>query len=100
MFKYLLAIAVCLICLIVLQHGCQGIGERFRKRMDERREQRQHHWQDFREKRFDRFENFRDPEKNDSEEQRHIFRHRWRNRRKNSQDGNDDLNGEPILIEE
>lgn len=46
MFKYLLAIAVCLICLILLQKGCKGFGERFRERIDERKQQRQDRWGD------------------------------------------------------
>ena len=97
MFKYLLAIAVCLICLVLLQQGCQGFGERFRKRMDERKEQRQERWQDWKEHRFDR----REGESSDGE-RKHIFRHFWQRRREHSDDseGNRDDEQEPILIEE
>lgn len=96
MMKYLAVIAFCLLCLVILQHGCQGIGERFRQRIDDRREKRQQHWQDFRENRFERF---RDPEKNDSEEHRHIFRYRWQQRRRKSSNEDSDEQEEPILIE-
>lgn len=89
--KYLIAIAVCLFCLVILQNGCSSFGERFQKRMDERREKRQYHWQEFRER-------FRDPEKNDSEQHRHIFWRRWQKRQKES--STDDESNEPLLIEE
>ena len=88
--KYLIAIAVCLFCLIVLQNGCSSFGERFRQRIDDRREKRQNHWQEFRER-------FRDPENNDSEEHRHIFRYRWQQRQKESSTEPDDA---PTLTEE
>jgi len=42
MFKYVLGILLILVCLVVLQRGCKGIGERWHERMDEFRERREH----------------------------------------------------------
>ncbi len=91
--KYLLAIALCLICLVILQNGCHGIGERFRQRIDERREQRQERWQDWRDHRF------RKSDEDDSGDRKHIFRNRWQKRRREQSEPRDESN-DPILIED
>lgn len=56
MFKYFLAMLLILVCLVVLQRGCKGIGERWQERMDqfrekqkERQDKRHEWWQDRRE---------------------------------------------------
>lgn len=96
MFKYLLAIAVCLICLVLLQQGCKGFGERFRKRIDERKQQRQERWGEWQQ----RHENRRDPNPNEEPngDRKHFFRHHWQRRRERSDANNDDIS--TILIED
>lgn len=90
MFKYLLGIAVCLICLVLLQQGCQGFGERFKKRMDERRQERHERWQQWRDDRFEKAP--------DDGERKRFFRKRWQ-RNRESEDS-DEEPADPILIEE
>jgi hypothetical protein len=77
MFKYVTALVLILICLVVLQHGCQGFGERFRKRMDEFRERRQEAIDDRKERWDQRFHRGESDEDN-------RFGHRWRDRRNSS----------------
>ena len=77
MFKYVAALVLILICLVVLQHGCQGFGERFRKRMDEFRERRQEAIDDRRERWDQRFDR-------DGGSDGRRFGHRWRDRKKSS----------------
>lgn len=95
MFKYLLAIAVCLICLVLLQQGCKGFGERFRKRIEERKQQRQERWGEWHE----RHEKRRDPidDSNEHEDRKHMFRQHWQRRRE--RDANDG-DSSTILIED
>lgn len=78
MFKYLLAIAVCLICLVVLQRGCQGFGERFRKRIEDRRERWEERWGNWHDRRKD------ETKPDDMNERRTIFRQYWQRRRERS----------------
>ena len=75
MFKYVAALVLILICLVILQHGCQGFGERFRKRMDEFQERRREAI-DERKKRWD--ERFH---REDGQEEDRGFGHRWRDRK-------------------
>lgn len=98
MFKYLLAITVCLICLVLLQQGCKGFGERFRKRIDERKQQRQERWGEWQENRFQRHENRRDPNHDDSGDRKHIFRQHWQRRREHRDASPDETT--TILIED
>ena len=77
MFKYVASLVLILICLVVLQHGCQGFGERFRKRMDEFRERRQEAIDDRKERWDQRFNR----DENDNERR---FGQRWRDRRNSS----------------
>lgn len=49
MFKYVFVLMVIVICFVVLQQGCTGIGERFHKRMEEFRDRRQDRIDDFKE---------------------------------------------------
>lgn len=94
MFKYLLAIVVCLICLVLLQKGCKGFGERFRERIDERKQQRQERWGEWQQ----RHDKRSDP--NDQKgDRKHIFGHDfWHRRGKHADASSDDTT--TILIKD
>ena len=77
MFKYVAALVIICLCFVFFVSSCKGIGERFRKRMDEFRERRQEAIDDRKERwdqRFHRDENGEDK----------GFGHRWRDRKKSS----------------
>ena len=75
MFKYVAFLLLILVCLIVLQRGCNGIGDRFRKRMDDFQERRREAIDDRRQRWGDRFHRMSDGDERG-------FGRRWRERKK------------------
>ena len=77
MFKYFLCLLLILVCLVVLQRGCKGIGERWNERMEEFRERRENR----KEERQDWWQGRRrdtpvDPADDDESKKEHMFERR------------------------
>lgn len=89
MFKYFAAVVLILICLVLLQYGCKGSIERFQKRMDERRQERQQRFDERRRHREERIDDRRDQRSEPFRDREPIFRHRFFQRRDNRRDQRD-----------